>query len=339
MAQHKAPTAVTLAPTKEASGFALWIERNWKLATLALLLIAGAVIFRQCSRETERAEHDSSWERLLNVASEDPATGTLSGSAKDLLAIDAQVRGTPAGPWAAYIAATSALTKREFDAADAALDRLKNEYPDHVLVTKQFSFDGSATKQTTVEYLRAKVAAQRAWSAQHAALFQNPELPADAPRVRLNTDRGAIVLGLYANLAPKHVENYLKLVREGYYTGTKFHRVIVGFMIQGGDPNTIKGDVATWGQGGPDYKIDFEANSLRHFAGVLSAAKQEGEEQSAGSQFFITTGDANHLDGKHVVFGKVLEGMDVVTQIEHGAVVPGTDRPEEPVTIQSAEVL
>ena len=91
-------------------------------------------------------------------------------------------------------------------------------------------------------------------------------------------------------------------------------------MIQGGDPNTKDVDVDLWGQGGPGYKVDQEKNDLRHFRGYLSAAKMGADTQSSGSQFFITTGTPHHLDGLHVVFGKVLEGMDTVGIIESGPI-------------------
>lgn len=339
MAQHKAPTAVTIAPTRETTGFALWVERYWKVGALIAIAISVGILFWQYSHQTQRASHDSSWEKLMAVASEDPATGMIAGPPKDLQALDAQVKGTQAGPWTLYIAATSALARRQFEEAKASLIQLRQEYPTHPILTDKFSLDGKSPPVSIADQLAQRIDEQQKWTESHASLFQNLELPPNSPRVRLNTDRGPIVLGLYADLAPRHVENFLKLVREGAYSGTKFHRVIPGFMVQGGDPNTIKGDPTTWGQGGPDYKIDHEDNDLKHFSGVLSAAKQQGESKSSGSQFFITTGDAHHLDGQHVVFGKVLEGMEVITEIEHGPTVQGTDRPEDPVSVQSAEVL
>jgi peptidyl-prolyl cis-trans isomerase B (cyclophilin B) len=111
-------------------------------------------------------------------------------------------------------------------------------------------------------------------------------------------------------------------------------------MIQGGDPNSKSEDKATWGQGGPDYKIDKEENQLHHFPGYLSAAKKPTDEQSSGSQFFITTADSTRLDGQHVVYGKVVSGMEIVRSIESGEIEAGTqDRPAKPVVILSAEVL
>jgi cyclophilin family peptidyl-prolyl cis-trans isomerase len=339
MAQHKAPTAVTIAPTEEKTGFALWIDSYWKHISVLALLIAGGILLYEHSHETRQVESDLSWEKLMSVASEDHNTLKLTGNTADLIGVEQQIKGQVAAPWALYVAATSALGRRQFDEAKQALDRLRQDYPAHSLVTEKYVFDPSSTPQSMVEHLEQRIAAESDWVKGHPELFQNPELPADAPRVRLNTDRGTIVLGLYANLAPKHVENFLKLVREGYYKGTKFHRVLKGMMIQGGDPNSVQGDASTWGQGGPGYKLDREENTLKHFAGVLSAAKQAGDKQSSGSQFFITTGEAHQWDSQYVVFGRVLEGMDVVNKIESGNLVGGTDRPEDPATIQSAEVL
>lgn len=339
MAQHKAPTAVTIAPTQERSGFALWIDRYWKHIGLVAVLIAGGILYYQYSHKVRQVESDLSWEKLMSVAVEDPNTMMITGSPAELLAIEAQVKGQDAAPWALYIAATSALTRRQFDEAKDSLNRLRQSYPTHSLVVEKYTLDGKEGTRSLVEELEQRLEAQRAWVQSHPALFQNLDLPADAPRVRLNTDRGAIVLGLYSSLAPKHVENFLKLVREGFYKGTKFHRVLKGMMIQGGDPNSVQGESSTWGQGGPGYKLEREENDLKHFAGVLSAAKQQGDTQSSGSQFFITTGEVHPWDGQYVVFGKVLEGLDVVSKIESGTVVTGTDRPEDPATIQSAEVL
>ncbi len=338
MAQHKAPTAVTIAPTEEKTGLARWVDTYWKHVSLLAVLLAGGILWYQHSHETRQVESDLSWEKLMSVASEDRSTLKLSGNASDLISVEQQIKGKEAAPWALYIAATSALAQRHFDEAKQCVDRLRQEYPTHSLVTEKYTLEGGSP-QSLVERLDQRITGQREWAQSHPELFQNPELPADAPRVRLNTDRGAIVLGLYSNLAPKHVENFLKLVREGFYKGTKFHRVLKGMMIQGGDPNTVAGETSTWGQGGPGYKLDREQNSLKHFAGFLSAAKQAGDTQSSGSQFFITTGEGHQWDGQYVVFGKVLEGMDVVNKIEAGALATGTDRPEDPATIQSAEVL
>jgi cyclophilin family peptidyl-prolyl cis-trans isomerase len=341
MAQHKAPTAVTFAPVTEKSGLALFVERYWKLGVGIAILVTAAILFLEQSSRTAEATNDQSWDKLVAVAKPDPMSGDLAGKPADLLSVADQIQGTQAGPWALHIAAKSAANAQQYDEAKKILGRLRQQYPTHPLVAEKVkaSEEPGAAPQSLVDQLESRVDAQIAWRAAHPNVFQNPELPADAPKVRIQTDKGAIVVGLYKDLAPKHVENFLKNVREGYYTGQKFHRVVAGSIIQSGDPNTVSGAVETWGQGGPAYKLDREDSGLKHFPGVLAAAKAAGDTKSSGSQFYITVADTHKFDGDYTVFGKVLEGMDVAHQIEAGTLVPGTDRPEQPVTIQSMEIV
>jgi cyclophilin family peptidyl-prolyl cis-trans isomerase len=261
---------------------------------------------------------------------------------EEILAGEPSLRGTRAGPWALWIAATKASELGEWDTAIRALQELKQNYPTHRLVTDMQPIGPEGASISMVAELERRYAAQKAWRASHAEMFANPEPPADSPKVRIKTDKGDIVVALYAKEAPKHVENFLKLAREGFYANTKFHRVIRSFMIQGGDPNSKNEDRSTWGQGGPGYKIDREENNLHHFAGFLAAAKMGMDTQSSGSQFYITTSEKLNLDGNYVVFGKVLEGMDVVLTIEKGdtdPTSPSADRPLVPAVILSTEVL
>lgn len=140
-----------------------------------------------------------------------------------------------------------------------------------------------------------------------------PEMQIDpeaAYRATLETDKGAIELALHPEHAPRTVNNFVFLAREGFYDGTTFHRVIDGFMVQGGDPTGT-------GTGGPGYTFDdeVEGNPLRHDrAGILSMAN--AGPNTNGSQFFITHGPQPHLDGKHTVFGEVTDGQDVVETIQ-----------------------
>ncbi len=149
-------------------------------------------------------------------------------------------------------------------------------------------------------------------------------------------DLGTITLEFYPSRAPNHVEKFKKLAREGFYDGTKFHRVIPGFMIQGGDPNTKGDDVQTWGTGGPGYEIDAEFNDAPHLRGTLSMARSQ-DPNSAGSQFFICVDRSAFLDGQYTVFGKVLEGMDVADKIVNSP-RDGNDRPNEDVVVESIRI-
>jgi peptidyl-prolyl cis-trans isomerase B (cyclophilin B) len=125
---------------------------------------------------------------------------------------------------------------------------------------------------------------------------------------------GEIVLRFFQDVAPGHVNNFVKLSRDGFYNGTTFHRVIPGFMIQGGDPNSKNSDRSSHGMGGPGYKVKAEFNSRPHKRGIVSMARAN-DPDSAGSQFFICVADANFLDWQYTVFGEVVSGMEVADKI------------------------
>ena len=130
----------------------------------------------------------------------------------------------------------------------------------------------------------------------------------------IETKFGNIELEFYPEKAPNHVDNFITLSKEGYYDGTIFHRVIPGFMIQGGDPNTKGSDKSSYGMGGPDHRVAAEFNNIKHERGILSMARSQ-DPNSAGSQFFIVVKDSFFLDGQYSAFGKVTSGMEVADQI------------------------
>jgi peptidyl-prolyl cis-trans isomerase B (cyclophilin B) len=125
---------------------------------------------------------------------------------------------------------------------------------------------------------------------------------------------GKIVLQFFPDLAPTHVESFCKLARDSFYDGTTFHRVIPGFMIQGGDPNSKNPDRSTHGMGGPGFHVNAEFNNTPHKRGVLSMARAQ-DPNSAGSQFFICVADSFFLNGQYTAFGEVVSGMEVVDQV------------------------
>jgi len=130
----------------------------------------------------------------------------------------------------------------------------------------------------------------------------------------IETNFGKISFKLLPELAPEAVRNFEKLSREGFYDETLFHRVIPGFMIQGGDPNTKTDNKSSWGTGGPGYNIKAEFSSRSHLRGIVSMARSQ-DPNSAGSQFFIVTSDSTFLDRQYTVFGEVTEGMDIADKI------------------------
>lgn len=125
---------------------------------------------------------------------------------------------------------------------------------------------------------------------------------------------GEIVLRFFPDIAPGHVKNFTKLAKDGFFNGTTFHRVIPGFMIQGGDPNSKNPDRATHGMGGPGHRVTAEFNSKPHKRGMLSMARSN-DPDSAGSQFFICVADSNFLDWQYTVFGEVVSGMEVADKV------------------------
>ena len=130
----------------------------------------------------------------------------------------------------------------------------------------------------------------------------------------IETDFGIIKIKLFPKVAPGHVKNFKKLARSDFYNGTTFHRVIPGFMIQGGDPKTKDNDRSNDGTGGPGYQIKAEFNNISHKRGIVSMARSRNPD-SAGSQFFICVADATFLDGQYTVFGEVIKGMDIADKI------------------------
>ncbi len=125
---------------------------------------------------------------------------------------------------------------------------------------------------------------------------------------------GDIVLKFFPDVAPGHVKNFTDLAKKGFYNGTTFHRVIPGFMIQGGDPNSKNPDRSSHGMGGPGHKVKAEFNSKPHKRGIVSMARSN-DPDSAGSQFFICVADANFLDWQYTVFAEVVTGMDVADKV------------------------
>ena len=153
------------------------------------------------------------------------------------------------------------------------------------------------------------------------------------PMIILKTNLGDIKIEFFEKDAPKTVANFIKLSSEGFYNGARFHRVIKGFMIQGGDPNSKDDDWSDDGRGGPGYAFEDEINQHQLVKGVLAMAN--AGPNTNGSQFFIVTAEATPwLDGKHTVFGKVIEGMDVVSKIENVAVNENNHPTEEVVVLQ-----
>ena len=165
------------------------------------------------------------------------------------------------------------------------------------------------------------------------------EAKTNHPVAVLETSLGTITFELLPELAPQHVKNFVELAESGFYNGTKFHRVIPGFMIQGGDPNSKTPDVASWGTGSGPHMLKAEFSppeKASHVRGMVSMARSN-DPDSASCQFFIVQADSKFLDGKYSIFGKVLTGMEVVDAIANTPRSSG-DRPVQDVVIKKASI-
>jgi peptidyl-prolyl cis-trans isomerase B (cyclophilin B) len=159
----------------------------------------------------------------------------------------------------------------------------------------------------------------------------------------IKTSEGEMVVQFWTNAAPKTIENFKKLARDGFYDGTIFHRIIKGFMIQGGYPNSKEpAKESSYGAGGPGYKINAEFNDFPHVRGVISMAR-ENDPDSAGSQFFICLGSIPRLDHKYTTFGKLIKGDDVLGKIGDTAVTKNSmgeqSKPTKRVVIENIKIV
>ena len=154
----------------------------------------------------------------------------------------------------------------------------------------------------------------------------------------IQTTAGEMVVEFWSDVAPGHVENFKKLANKGFYDGTCFHRIVKGFMIQGGDPKTKDASKESeWGTGDPGYKIKAEFNSKSHTRGVLSMARSQ-DPNSAGSQFFIYHGNPTFLDNQYTAFGKLIKGDDVLEKIANTPTHP-PDRPNTRIGVESIKIV
>ena len=179
--------------------------------------------------------------------------------------------------------------------------------------------------------LLAELPAQKIlWKAEQT-IRQKEASADDLPRVKIETNKGTIVVELYENEAPQAVGNFVSLVEKKFYDGVSFHRVLPGFMAQGGDPTGN-------GSGGPGYKIYCECenkDARKHFRGTLSMA--HAGKDTGGSQFFLTFRPTTHLNSRHTVFGRVIEGIDVLPKLQRRD--PQSANPPAPDKIVKAEVV
>ncbi|MCG8449250.1 MAG: peptidylprolyl isomerase [Pirellulales bacterium] len=223
----------------------------------------------------------------------------------------------------------SAFCMNEFDLAEEYLQQTKRAGFLENLPAQLSSDPKILVRQRAASYLQSLPTSRKAWEKEKQLRAAEAD---DSPRVKFETTRGEIIIELFENEAPQTVANFLTLVKQGYYDGLTFHRVLPQFMAQGGDPTGS-------GSGGPGYHIRCEcygSNYRKHFRGSLSMA--HAGRNTGGSQFFLTYIPTSYLDGRHTVFGRVLEGLDVASALRRRDPVAPGPKPS-PDKILHAEVL
>lgn len=210
------------------------------------------------------------------------------------------------------------------------------------------SGDGNASPSPSADPKAAGSASPTPASSESTAPTPAPDVDAEKPFrtpkdgdqvAVLDTDDGKIILGFLPDKAPNHVKNFIKLATNKTYDGTRFHRTIPGFMIQGGDPLSKQVDKqAMWGSGDAGYKIKAEFNDVPHVRGILSMARAQ-DPDSAGSQFFIMVAENRGLDGQYSAFGYVIKGMDVADKIVARPSEDGSGRALDPCVVKSVKIV
>lgn len=348
MVKHKAATQVTLVPVEEKSALAEFVEKYWKLGALVAVLVTVSILAVQYLSQQERAANDESWNALMGAI--DETGGPFSGDPDELMRVADELKGTVAGPWGLFLAAQNLRKEGRYEEASEALKKIRELYSQHPLVTEKHTYGDNVTPMSLVEHLGLVYGEEMEWRDAHPRFYGNPDLPEGSPRVRIRTARGDIVVGLYAEEAPKHVDNFLKLAGEGFFDGTKFHQLRRDAFISGGDPMTKDAASTLWSPGGTgaDYEVEAEESGLSCFEGYLASVVKPPKTGSNGSLFTITVAPVHMLDARSTVYGKVLEGLEVAREISemptvertgHTGQPEPTETPQEPVEILATEVL
>jgi len=339
MAKHKAPTEVTVALHEEKSGLATFVEKHWVKGAIVAVMVSGFILYQQWQSRQAAEVVDASWTRLMSAV-EESGGGELIGDPDLIDGLSSELEGTIAAPWALFLKARGLREQGEYDAAVAVLLEIKERYPEHPLVRDKRTRGDSATPLSAIEHLSKVFNAEAEWRSTQPQLFDNPAPPPGSPTVTIQTDYGDIVVALYQDLAPKHSENLIQLAQDGFYNGIKIHRTAFGQMLETGDPLTKEegSDPLEWGKQGIEHSVETEETGLFHFAGYLSMNKLATDEGSNGSLFAITVQDVHYRNDQNVVFGKVVEGLEVAQEIAALPADPSGQRPSDPVVIQSMTV-
>ncbi|MEM9379831.1 MAG: peptidylprolyl isomerase [Planctomycetota bacterium] len=331
MAKHKAATQITIAQ-EERSAFATFVDRYKWHGAVALAVVAGAILWSQRSSNIAVEANRADWDKLYEARGADDPITALAQAALDIERPDVAA-------WARVGQAMALVDDRAYDDAQTAL-AFTTESGSAILNKLTFPIGADGAEQTLLDHVQERLQAESSWSKSNPYILDNPPLPEGSPTVELETSLGTIRLGLFTEKAPGHATNFIERVQSGYYDGTRFHRIQPGGFIQGGDPNSRDDAPETWGTGGPEETVPAEETGLIHAAGVLAAAKKGGDTNSSGSQFYITASPQHQFDTNYVVYGVVLEGLEIVEEISNGEIREDkAETPVELITIVKATLL
>jgi peptidyl-prolyl cis-trans isomerase B (cyclophilin B) len=337
MSEHKSPTQVTIFTGEGTGEFHGLVRRYWKWAALFGGVVTALILFKVIWEQRKVKAVETAWNRVRKDVQFQPFSirpaplAVLGGLEEELV-------GTSAAPWVKAVSVGSQLEDGKPAQALEAAKSLAAAWPDHLLSRSTLFHDESAeTSLALPGWIETVNAATKSFEDARLDLSMNPPPSAEAPRVRLKTSEGDVVVALYDQIAPKHAENFLKLCGEGYYDGTKIHRIVPGEYLEAGDPNTKSDDVSTWGSGGPDYSLPHEGHGVWNYKYALTSVQAEDDYTSKGSMFRILLSDVHSFDGSASVFGVVVEGNDVLEKLGAAEVTDG--RPVESISIDSTEMV
>jgi peptidyl-prolyl cis-trans isomerase B (cyclophilin B) len=309
--------------------------KQWVRST-ATVLVVGLAAYGIYSmvRSNQESKESEAW---LSFHDYTDAPRTPTGSGPAISSVNENLR-----KWAELDEANRPL--RDMSTSDADLSKVRLNFDAlNRNSTAGPAASGILDASMSAKAVIASIDALQAFEKENPSLLRNPE-PAADNRARIVTDAGTFEISFFPGAAPEHVANFRKLVGDGFYSGTKFHRITRSgiFVVQGGDPNSKEGAPATWGQGSLGDGIPVERNSLLHTRGTVAMAQPSssfGAKKSSGCQFYIVTADSRSLDREYTVFGVVTSGMDVVDKIAAGEVEAGSERPKSPVVVTQTVIF
>lgn len=332
MAKHKAATEITIVQ-EERSSFAEFVDRYKWWGAGILMVVAGVILWRTQTNQEEVSGARDEWNKLFQAQMDEESVPNA------LAAAVASIEDPTVRAWAGVLQSITEANDRNYGDAETALSQVAED-AGPILKDLQFPIGKDGASATLVRHLSEAYDAEAEFFDEHL-IYENPDPAPEAPKVAIETSEGRILIQLYIDKAPQHAKNFLKLAESGYYNDTKFHRLRKGEFIQGGDPNTIEGDPATWGIGGPEYTIPPDNSGLKHVKGAVAAAKKGGATESSGSQFYITAQPMHRqFDGNYEVFGIVVEGIEIVEKLADAETEEeNQERPKDPAKIVSTEVI